>query len=100
MPKTVHGHDKKVWDEAALAALPEDGYLHEVVNGALVMSPKNNFEHGQICVRLLTALHSFVTEHKLGVVLDSSTGFWMKNENCRAPDISFISKGCDRNRMS
>lgn len=92
MTTTVHGHDKKVWDEATLTALPEDGYIHEVVNGELVMSPKNTFEHGQICARLLTALLSHVTENKLGVVLDSSTGFWMKNENCRAPDISFISR--------
>ena len=56
------------------------------------MSPKNNFEHGDICVRLVTALNNFVRERKLGVVLDSSTGFWMQNRNCRAPDISFIAK--------
>ena len=56
------------------------------------MSPKNNFEHGDICVRLSTALNVFVRARKLGVVLDSSTGFWMQNRNCRAPDISFIAK--------
>ncbi len=28
----------KVWTEADLEALPEDGYLHEVVNGELIMS--------------------------------------------------------------
>ena len=56
------------------------------------MSPKNNFQHGDICVRLSTALNVFVRARKLGVVLDSSTGFWMQNRNCRAPDISFIAK--------
>jgi len=56
------------------------------------MSPKDNFEHGDICIRLSTALHVFVRARKLGVVLDSSTGFWMQNRNCRAPDISFIAK--------
>jgi hypothetical protein len=35
---------KKVWTEAELEALPEDGYIHEVVNGELVMSPKNNWQ--------------------------------------------------------
>jgi Uma2 family endonuclease len=83
---------KQIWDEAALEALPEDGYIHEVVDGDLVMSPKNNFEHGDICARLLTALMGHIVEHKLGVVVDSSTGFWMRNRNCRAPDISFIAK--------
>jgi Uma2 family endonuclease len=83
---------KKVWTEAELQALPDDGYNHEVVDGELVMSPKNNFQHGDICTRLITALHNFVRQHKLGVVCDSSTSFWMQNRNCRAPDISFISK--------
>ena len=83
---------KKIWTEAELQSLPEDGYLHEVVNGEPVMSPKNDFFHGRICTRLSTALNNFVTQQKLGVVLDSSTGFWMHNHNCRVPDISFISK--------
>jgi Uma2 family endonuclease len=82
----------KVWTEAELQALSEDGYIHEVVNGELVMSPKNTFFHGRICMRLSTALDRFATEHRLGVVLDSSTGFWMHNRNCRAPDVSFVSK--------
>ncbi len=83
---------KKVWTEAELQALPEDGCLHEVVNGELVMSPKNDFYHGDICSQLLTALTIFVKARGLGAVLDSSTGFWMHNQNCRAPDISFIPK--------
>jgi Uma2 family endonuclease len=31
-------------------------------------------------------------QHRLGAVLDSSTGFWMHNRNCRAPDVSFVSR--------
>ncbi len=83
---------EKVWTEAELEALPENGFNHEVVNGELVMSPKNTWFHGRICTRLLAALEAFSREHKLGAVLDSSTGFWMANRNCRAPDVSFIPK--------
>ena len=83
---------KRVWTEAELQALPEDGFNHEVVNGELVMSPKNNWFHGRICARLSAALFHFSQMHKLGAVLDSSTGFWMFNRNCRAPDISFVPK--------
>ena len=83
---------KRLWTEAELQALPEDGYMHEVVGGELVMSPKNNFQHGDMCVRLLTALSHHARAKRLGVVLDSSTGFWMGNDNCRAPDISFVCK--------
>jgi Uma2 family endonuclease len=81
---------RKVWTEAELQSLPEDGFIHEVVNGELVMSPKNNWFHGRICTRLVIAIGSFVTTHRLGAVLDSSTGFWMFNRNCRAPDVSFV----------
>ena len=83
---------QKVWTEEELQSLPDDGFNHEVVDGELVMSPKNNFIHGRICTRLLTAVENFNREHRLGVVLDSSTGFWMFNRNCRAPDVSFIPK--------
>jgi Uma2 family endonuclease len=83
---------KKTWTEAELEALPEDGFIHEVVNGELVMSPKNNWFHGRICIRLSAALHTYSITHRLGAVLDSSTGFWMFNRNCRAPDVSFVPK--------
>ena len=84
--------ERKKWTEAELQALPDDGYKHEVVNGELVMSPKNNFEHGHLGMRLGSALLVHVEREKLGAVVDSSTGFWMQNENCRAPDVSFVSK--------
>lgn len=83
---------KKVWTEADLQALPDDGYIHEVVHGELVMSPKNNYQHGDICTQLLIALGTHAKAHRLGAVWDSSTGFWMHNRNCRAPDASFVSK--------
>lgn len=83
---------KRTWTEAELEALPEDGYSHELVNGELVMSPKNNYQHGDICAQLVIALGSHAQAHKLGAVWDSSTGFWMHNRNCRAPDVSFVSK--------
>jgi len=83
---------KKIWTEAELEALPEDGHIHEVVDGELVTSPKNNWQHGEICARLFIALKGFADARRLGVVWDSSTGFWMTNRNCRAPDISFVSK--------
>ena len=89
---TAASIERKVWTEAELEALPEDGYNHEVVDGELVISPKNNPYHGNICAELLMAMCAFAKAHRLGAVWDSSTGFWMYNRNCRAPDVSFISK--------
>jgi Uma2 family endonuclease len=90
MIETAPSQAQKTWTEAELEALPDDGYIHEVVNGELIMSPKNNFRHENICGRLYFAMESFNREHRLGVVLGSSAGCWMKNRNCRAPDVSFI----------
>ena len=83
---------KKIWTEAEIQALPDNGYKYEVVDGELIMSPKDNFQHEFICSRLQFALEAFNRKHRLGVVLGSSAGCWMKNRNCRAPDISFIPK--------
>ena len=91
MSTTVEA-SSKLWTEADLEDLPEDGYIHELVGGELVMSPKNVWFHGRICIRLSHAIFQFVKQHRLGAVLDSSTGFWMFNRNCRAPDISFVPK--------
>ena len=84
--------ERKVWTEAELQALPDDGYKYELVNGELVMSPKNNFQHEDICAGLLTAMRTFAKANRLGAVLGSNLGCWMNNRNCRAPDISFIPK--------
>jgi Uma2 family endonuclease len=79
---------KKVWTQAEIEALPDDGYNYEVVNGELAMSPKNNFEHENLCARLFLELANFNRTHRLGAVLGSNLGCWMQNRNCRAPDIS------------
>jgi len=89
---TAGSVERKVWTEAELQALPQDGYIHEVVDGDLVMSPKNNPYHGDICAELSMALRTFAKARQLGAVWDSSTGFWMSNRNCRAPDVSFVSR--------
>ncbi len=92
MIETPSAPAQKVWTEAEIEALPDDGCRHEVVNGRLVMSPKNNPYHDDIGADLLMELRRFAKDHKLGTVWDSSTGLWMYSRNCRAPDISFIRK--------
>lgn len=91
MSATVESSDK-VWTETELQALPNDGYLYELVGGELVMSPKNNFQHEHIVAELVMALRAYAKAHRLGAVLGSSFGCWMHNRNCRAPDVSFISR--------
>lgn len=79
------------WTDDELLALPDDGNKYEVMKGVLKMSP-TGIEHEYIGVRLILALGAFVKDHRLGVVVGSSAGFWMKNRDFLSPDVSFIVK--------
>ncbi len=83
---------KKIWTDQAFMALPDDGQHYEIVNGELVDMGNSGALHGYICSLLLAALMSYILPKKLGVILDSSTAFKMKNGNKRSPDISFFAK--------
>jgi Uma2 family endonuclease len=86
-----------VTDDELLQA-PRDGQKYERVDGELRVSPAGA-RHGAISLRLAARLLAFVTERKLGHVLDSSTGFrWPSRladrpDNVRSPDVSFVAVG-------
>lgn len=82
----------KVWTDEEFMALPDDGHRYEIVNGELVDMGNSGALHGYVCSLLLTALVGYVLPKKLGVILDSSTAFNMKNGNKRSPDIAFFAK--------
>jgi Uma2 family endonuclease len=84
--------EKKVWTDEAFMALPDDGQRYEIVNGELIDMGNSGALHGYVCSLLLAALMGYILPQKLGVVLDSSTAFKMKNGNKRSPDISFFAK--------
>lgn len=84
--------EKKVWTDEAFMALPDDGHRYEIVNGELVDMGNSGALHGYVCSLLLAALMNYILPKKLGVILDSSTAFKMKNDNKRSPDIAFFAK--------
>ncbi len=90
--ETMEVLEEKVWTDEAFMALPKDGHRYEIVNGELVDMGNSGALHGYVCSLLLAALMGFVLPNKLGVILDSSTAFKMKNGNKRSPDISFFAK--------
>ena len=82
----------KLWTDAEFMALSDDGHHYEIVNGKLVDMGNSGALHGYICSLLLVALGSYIVPKKLGIILDSSTAFKMKNGNRRSPDIAFFAK--------
>ncbi|WOB44549.1 Uma2 family endonuclease [Thermoleptolyngbya oregonensis NK1-22] len=89
---TTEKTEKKVWTDEEFIALAKDGQRYEIVKGELIDTGNSGALHGYVCSLLIAALTSYSASSKLGVVLDSSTAFTMKNGNRRSPDISFFAK--------
>lgn len=79
------------WTEKMIMSIPKDGHKHELINGEFTMVPAG-FEHEVVIAKLIAVLAKFVYENKLGFICGSNLGCWMKSENLRCPDVSFISK--------
>jgi Uma2 family endonuclease len=76
--------------DADLLRLPKNGRKYELVDGEIRVCP-GGARHGQISVRLSTALLAFVGPKRLGRVFASSTGYRLPGGNVRSPDVSFVS---------
>ncbi len=74
-----------------MEALPKDGHKYELLDGELIMSPVHA-SHGDICSRLLILVGTFIQQHNLGKIYDSSTGFRLENDLLLSPDVSFVSR--------
>jgi len=82
----------KIWTDEEFMALPDDGHHYEIINGELIDMGNSGALHGYVCSLALAALAGYILPKKLGVILDSSTAFKMKNGNKRSPDIAFFAK--------
>jgi Uma2 family endonuclease len=84
---------ERIWTDDELLALHSgDGRKHELWYGKIVTMPPAGGEHGDVTVRLASALATFVYDHKLGRVYDGQTGFRLSLDFCFAPDLSYVSK--------
>ncbi len=74
--------------EEQLLSLPHIGKA-EMIDGRLIVAPAG-FEHGGVSMRLGSKLFNHVDAHRLGMVFDSSTGFWMRSGDLLSPDVAFV----------
>lgn len=78
-----------------LLALPDDGWMYEVVDGRLVRMPGSGFEASNIAARLTIALGTFVQTHHLGAVTGSDGTYDLTQpgdigETGLVPDLAFV----------
>ena len=75
-----------------LEALPDDGYLYDLVVGELVRREPVGAEHGIVGGNVFGRIWQFAREHGLGEVLLSNTIYVYQRDPDRSlkPDISFV----------
>jgi Uma2 family endonuclease len=75
------------------AALPEDGQMHELVEGELRTMPPPHSPHARALHRIFTPFAHFVLENGLGEAY-AEAGYQLSDDppTVRQPDISFQSK--------
>jgi Uma2 family endonuclease len=91
---TVTASEKELLTAEDLWQLPDDGQKHELVAGELIHKPPAGFLHGTIAGNLARLLGEHATQHDLGVICVSETGFTLHHnpDTVRAPDVAFVSK--------
>lgn len=75
-----------------LLALPDDGLLHELVDGEVWMTPPPGEEHGILAAEILLSLGGHVRSRGLGRVYAAETGFRISEDpdTVLAPDVAFV----------
>ena len=78
-----------------LLALPDNGWMYELVEGRLIRIPGSGGEASRIAVRLIIALGMFVEAHQLGVITGADGTYNLTQpgdpaETGLVPDVAFV----------
>jgi len=81
------------WTYEDYCRLPEDGWIYEVIEGELYMSPAPRPRHQKSSGKLFAQLDYFCTKHDLGEVYDAPIDVILPGRaNPVQPDVLFIAK--------
>jgi Uma2 family endonuclease len=74
-----------------LELMPDDDSVRtELDEGALISMPPAGWDHGDSETEILAILRNYVKKHRLGKVLSGDTGFRLRDDTVRSPDIAFV----------
>src|SRR5579872_255762 len=78
-----------------MLALPDDGWMYELVEGRLVRMPSSGFGASTIAINLAAALHAFVKPRKLGRLTGQDGTYNLTQpgdayETALVPDVAFV----------
>lgn len=74
-----------------LAAFPDDGRRHELLDGEHLVTPSPRTRHQRVLVHLVTALERHCGEHGLGRVYPGPVDLVFSPNDVLVPDLVFVS---------
>lgn len=74
-----------------LELMPDDDSVRtELDEGELISMPPAGWDHGDSETEILAILRNYVRKHRLGKVLSGDTGFRLRDDTVRSPDVAFV----------
>ncbi|MFP4322066.1 MAG: Uma2 family endonuclease [Anaerolineales bacterium] len=76
-----------------LLALPiGQGERYELIEGELHTMSPTGLPHGFLAMEFGSEIRNYVRKHRLGIVTSAETGFIIRPDTVRVPDVAFIPK--------
>ncbi len=93
IPQGYHWPPQGQWTYEDYCRLPEDGWIYEIIEGELLMSPAPLTRHQRCKLRLVYAMYDFAQEHNVGEILDAPIDVMLPGlASPVQPDIVFVAK--------
>ncbi len=74
-----------------LELMPDDDSVRtELDEGELISMPPAGWDHGDSEIEIGRILSNYVKKHRLGKVLSGDTGFRLREDTVRSPDVAFV----------
>ena len=84
--------EKKITVKEFLEMDFEEGYIYELINGAIMRRTSPNLDHQEVSMALSAILRTFIKSNNLGSLFAAPTDVYITEFDLVVPDLVFVSK--------